>query len=135
MQPKVITKSWKLAKKSWQLHDLLENSNKSTMTIQRLRTLCLQIFKTLHQLNPCFISNIFEFKSSNRPVRSQQNLNLKVVRANQSKSGEKSLRVLRPKIWDRLPPHVKNAESLFAFKRLIKTWDDVSCKCNLCREI
>ena len=104
------------------------------MTIQRLRTHCLQIFKTLHQLNPCFISNIFEVKSSDRPVRSQQNLNLKVVRANQSKSGEKSLRVLRPKIWDR-PPHVKNAESLFAFKRLIKTWDDVSSKCNFCREI
>ena len=32
--------------------DLLENLNKSIMTIQRLRTLCLEIFKTLRQLNP-----------------------------------------------------------------------------------
>ena len=40
--------------------DFLENSNKSTMTIQRLRTLCLEIFKTLHQLNPCFMSNYFK---------------------------------------------------------------------------
>ena len=105
------------------------------MTIQRLRTLCLQIFKTLHQLNPCFISNIFEFKSSNRPVRSQQNLNLKVVRANQGKSGEKNLRVLGPKIWERLPPHTKTAENLSAFRRLIKTQNGVPCKCNLCISI
>ena len=37
------------------------------------------------------MSNIFEVKSTNRPIRSQQYLNLKVVRANQVKFGEKSL--------------------------------------------
>ena len=81
------------------------------MTIQRLRTLCLKIFKTLHQLNPCFMSNIFEVKSSDRPIRSQQYQNLKVVTANQVKFVEKSLRVLGPKIWNRLPPHIKNAKT------------------------
>ena len=44
------------------------------------------------------MSNIFEVKSSDRPVRNQQNLNLKVVRANQVKFGKRSLRVLGPKI-------------------------------------
>ena len=105
------------------------------MTIQRLRTLCLEIFKTLHQLNPCFISNIFEVKSTDRPICSQQYLNLKVVRASQVKFGQKSVRVLGPKIWNRLPPHIKNAENLSAFKRLIKTWNDILCKWNLCRKI
>ena len=61
------------------------------------------------------MSTIFEVKSSDRPARSQQNLNLKVVRDNQVKSGEKSLRVLGPKIWDRLPPHIKNSENLSSF--------------------
>ena len=75
------------------------------MTIQRLRKLCLEIFKNLHQLNPCFMSNIFEVKTFDRPVRSQENLNLKVVRANQGKYGKKSLRVLGPKIWNRLSYH------------------------------
>ena len=37
----------------------------------------------LHQLVPRFMSNIFEVKSSCKPARSQQNLNLKVIRANQ----------------------------------------------------
>ena len=61
------------------------------------------------------MSNIFEVKSSDRPARSQQNLDFKVVRDNQVKSGEKSLRVLGPKIWDRLPPHIKNSENLSSF--------------------
>ena len=85
------------------------------MAIQRLRTLCLESFKTLHQLNPCFMPNVFEVKSSDRPIHSQQYLNLKAVRANQVKCGEKSLRVLGPKIWNILPPHIKNAETLFYF--------------------
>ena len=76
----------------------------------------------------------FEVKSSDRAIRSQQYLNLKVVGANQVKFGEKSLRVLGPKIWNRLPLHIKNSENLSAFKRLIKTWDGVSCKCNLCKK-
>ena len=47
------------------------------------------------------MSNIFEVKSSDRPVCSQQNLNLKVVRVNQVKFGEKNLRALGRNIWDR----------------------------------
>ena len=75
-------------------------------------------------------------KSSDRPVRSQQNLNWKVVRANQVKSGEKNLRVLGPKIWERLPPHTKTtAENLSVFRRLIKTQSGVPCKYNLCISI
>ena len=58
-------------------------------------------------------TNIFEVKSSDRPVRSQQNLSLKVLRANQVKFGEKSYRVLGPKIWNRLALHIKNAEKLY----------------------
>ena len=82
------------------------------------------------------MSNIFEVKSSDRPVRNQQNLNLKVIRANQVKFGEKSLRVSGSKIWwNRLPTHIKNAENLSAHKRLTNAWNGVSCKCNLCRKI
>ena len=37
-------------------------------------------------------------------------------------------------MWNRLLPHIKNAENPSVFKRLIKTWDGVSCKCNLCKK-
>ena len=67
------------------------------------------------------MSNLFEVKSSDRPIHSQQYLNLKVLRANQVKFSEKSLRVLEQKIWNKLPPHIENAENLSAFKQMIKT--------------
>ena len=60
------------------------------MTIQRLETLCLEIFKTLHQLNPCFLRQTFlKLDDLIELVHSQQNLNLKVKRANQVKFGKK----------------------------------------------
>ena len=81
------------------------------------------------------MSIISEIKSSKWPICNQQNLNLKVVKANQVKIGEKSLKVLGPKIWNRLSPHIKNTENLLAFKRLRTTKEGVLCKCNLCKKI
>ena len=57
---------------------------------------------------------------------------MKVLRANQVKFRENSLRVVRPKQWNRLPPHIKNAKNLSVFKQLIKIWNVVLCKCNFC---
>ena len=57
---------------------LLNKTGKSQMTVYRLRSLCIEIFKTLHGLNPFFMKNIFIFNTENRPVRSQNINNLKV---------------------------------------------------------
>ena len=69
------------------------------MTRKRFRTLSLEILNFcinyIHVLCQTF-SKLN--KSSNRPVCNQQNLNLKAVRANQVEFGEKSLRILGPKI-------------------------------------
>ena len=43
------------------------------------------------------MSNIFEVKSSDRPAHSQQNLNLKVARANQVKFWRKEFESLKTK--------------------------------------
>ena len=39
--------------------DLLEITKTSTMEIKRLRTLALEVFKTLNNLNPDFMKDIF----------------------------------------------------------------------------
>ena len=43
---------------------LLRNSNKSTMEIQRLRTLTVEIFKTLNEINPPYMKDIFNPKEN-----------------------------------------------------------------------
>ena len=43
----------------------------------------------------------------------------------------KKIWVLLLEICNDLPPQIKNAENLFVFKQMMKTWGGVSCKCNL----
>ena len=106
---------------------------KSTMNVNRLKSLCIEIFKTLNNINPAFMNEIFELRKTNRAVRNQYKLNLEVPIINQVTFGAKSIRYLGPKIWNSLPFHIKSSESLTTFKRIIKNWDMVSCKCPICQ--
>ena len=47
--------------------------------------------------------------------------------------GLESIRVLGPKIWERLPNDLKNKESIFSFKIAIKRWKPESYPCRLCK--
>ena len=94
---------------------------------------CTEIFKTLNNINLAFVNEIFELKKTNRAVRNQYKLNLEVPIINQVTFGAKSIRYLGPKIWNSLPFHIKSSESLTTFKRIIKNWDTVSCKCPVCQ--
>ena len=94
---------------------------------------CTEIFKTLNNINLAFVNEIFELRKTNRAVRNQYKLNLEVPIINQVTFGAKSIRYLRPKIWNSLPFHITSSESLTTFKRIIKNWDTVSCKCPVCQ--
>ena len=55
---------------------------------------------------------------------------LKIAKPNQVRYDERS-----SKIWNNLPAHVKSAPNLLSFKRLIKSWYRISCKCTLCKKL
>ena len=78
------------------------------MNVNRLRYLCIEIFKTVNQLNPTVMQNILETRASNRP--SCRPNDLQHYRPNQTAFGSNSLRSLRPQIWNRLPNDIKSAE-------------------------
>ena len=111
--------------------DLLSKGGKSKMNIRRLRTLCVESYKTLNDLNPGFMNNIFKLKIDGREVCDKYKLNLDIPKWNQRTFGYKSLKVLGPKIWNNLPYHVKFSDNLDTFKNLLKNWDGNLCKCNL----
>ena len=58
--------------------DLLSKGRKSKMNVRRLRTLCVKIYKTLNDLNPNFMNNIFKLKINGREVRDKYKLNLDI---------------------------------------------------------
>ena len=113
--------------------DLLSKGGKSQMNVRRLRTLCIKIYKTVNDLNPSFMNNIFKLKINGKEVRDKYKLNLHIPKWNQRTFCYKSLKVLGPKIWNNLPYHVKSSDNLDTFKNLLKNWDGNLCKCNLCK--
>ena len=110
---------------------LLVLAGKSTMLVSRVKTLCIEIYKTINSINPTYMQNIF--MKSNHRISPRYPNNLNVPQVNQSNYGTKSLRVLGPKIWNELPEEIKSAETLKIFKTNIKMWEGPTCNCSLCK--
>ena len=68
---------------------LLEKSDKSRINLRSHRSLCLEVFNTVYELNPNFMNDLFQLRESNRPVREKYRLNLNVPKTNQVKFGTK----------------------------------------------
>ena len=91
----------------------------------------LSYFLSLAIYYPSFMQSIFSSRTSKHPSRNPNNLNH--FRPNQVKFGSKSLKAIGPQIWNCLPSEIKSADNLNSFKRMIKQWDGLSCKCNACK--
>ena len=48
---------------------ILNIAGKSTMNVNSLRSLCTEFFKTLNNINPAIMNEIFELRKTNRAVR------------------------------------------------------------------
>ena len=60
------------------------------MSVKRLRTLCVEIFKTLNNLNPTFMKEIFSLRQTDRLVWEKYKLNLDIPSYNQVTFGRKA---------------------------------------------
>ena len=98
------------------------------MEVKRLRTLSLEVFKTLNNLIPEYIKEIFHKTA----FRTHRPLNLEVNENDTTKYGNKSLRCLGPNIWNSLPNQTKKETNYTKFKDFIQDWFGMKCKCNLC---
>ena len=106
---------------------LLKISGTSTMQVKRIKQLAIEIFKTVNNLNPDFMKNIFTGKQ-NAQVYPHD---LLVRSHNTTTYGGKSLKIVGPKIWNALPTEIK----LSKFKEYVNLWSGPSCKCNLYKSI
>ena len=102
------------------------------MNVSNYRSLCIEISKTLNDINPSFIKDIL--RMPNRTIREKYKLNLEIPKSNQVRFGTKSLRYLGPKVWNSLPYHIKSSENLTIFKTLIKNWNGTVCSCKTCKK-
>ena len=112
--------------------ELLPKSDRETMNVNRLRLLCIEIYKTINNLNPEFMRDLFSLRETSRLIRGKYMLNLNMPVHNQITLGSISLRVFGPKVWNSLPYHIKSSENLESFKMIIKHWNGTRCNCKVC---
>ena len=112
--------------------ELLARAGKTPINVYRLRTLCTEVYKSINHLSPSYMANIFQPWVTERPVRTQNINNLKIVNINQTTFGTHSIKSLGPRIWNSLPGHLKSCENLNYFKEMIKNRDGNKCHCNIC---
>ena len=82
------------------------------MEIKRLRCLAIEIFKTMNNLNPYYMKEIFS-KSTNLTYRP---LDINFNQNNTTKFRNNSLRSLGPHIWNFLPSEIKEKLQYEKFK-------------------
>ena len=92
--------------------ELLGFSGSCAINVRLKRNLCVEIYKTLDDLNLSFMREIFETCKTKRAVRERYKINLEIPRVNEASLGTKSLIFHGPKIWDSLPHHIKSAKNL-----------------------
>ena len=53
---------------------------------------CIENFKTLNDIDPSSVKDIFKLRMTNRPTSEKYKLNLEILKSNQVRFGTKSLR-------------------------------------------
>ena len=91
--------------------ELLEKSTLVSMETKRLRTMVYEIFRTLNNLNPVFMKDIFHYS----PNVTHKKHNLCIHIQNTTKFGNKSLGAFGANIWNTLPEYIKSTTFLLVF--------------------
>ena len=112
-------------------------ADKTSFLIRQHKNLAIEIFKTLNDLNPVYMKDIFVKNENPRVLRNNERHenDLEIPSYKGFTYGECSLRTLGPNIWNALPTELKNTKSLNVFKNLLKTWDGPRCRCKMCKAL
>ena len=113
--------------------ELLQKTKFTTVHIHSIRQLALEVFKTLHNLNPAFMKNSFIPEPSDYDLCMRDTLY--IPRFKSTRYGIKSLRFLGPKIWNSLPDNIKLL-NIRQFKILLYNWfSKYQCACMACSQL
>ena len=95
-------------------HRLLGMANITTLVISRLRILILEVFKSIRQLNPKCISDLFEVKSLGYSLRNH----VKVLQPKRRTTtyGLRTVSYTGAKLWNDLFPLLCDVEEIDVFK-------------------
>ena len=108
--------------------ELLEVYQETPLHTRNLRILLIEVYKSLHKINPEFMWNLFTYKVTNTSFRRGQLLALP-----SRQDCYKTSLVLRATLaWNSLPASLKQADSLSVFITAIEQINSFYCQCRIC---
>ena len=110
---------------------LLLVSSSVSIDKRNLQLLMIEVYKTVQNVNPSFMKEIFVQKDRTHNIRNHLPMIIPKMRA--SSYEIERLSFLGCKLWNNLPNEFKSIKILTSFKRQIKGWND-NCNCRLCRK-
>ena len=96
---------------------LLEMVNTTSLVISRLRILLLEVYKSIHHLNPKCINGLFEVKPANYSLRNPVKLVQPMKRT--STYGLPAVSYTGAQLWNDLSPLLSNDVDIEDFKSLM----------------
>uniref|UniRef100_A0A8C6PG34 Reverse transcriptase domain-containing protein n=1 Tax=Nothobranchius furzeri TaxID=105023 RepID=A0A8C6PG34_NOTFU len=81
----------------------------------------LHAFKAIHNLAPPYLSNLLHIVTPTRSLRSSSSPSLSVPRTRLCTMGVRAFSHSAPKLWNTLPPDLRNINSFSTFKSQLKT--------------
>ena len=110
---------------------LLERNNSVSLHQRNLQLLLVEILKTKENLNPSFMKDVLVERTENYNLRSGNTLQLPKART--TTYGIESVSFPGSLFWHALPEGLKKSENLTVFKRELRSWKGLDCKCRLCK--
>ena len=100
---------------------LLSYTGKISMLKSRLHVMILEVYKSLHGLNPVCIRDMFENKNTNYSFRDPSKIIQ--IKRNTTTYGLRSFTYFGSKLWNELPIDFKELIDITDFKEQLRHWD------------
>jgi len=81
----------------------------------------LLTYKTLHNLAPTYLYDLLQEYTPSRTLRSSSSGLLTIPTSRLSTMGARAFSCSAPRLWNSLPPHIRQSDSITSFKSQLKT--------------
>ena len=111
-------------------NSLLRKDNNVTIHQRNVQILSVEIYKTLNDLHPTIMQDVFSVKGHNFSTRKQ---NLAYPNPHTISYGIETFGYKASQIWSKIPRGIQQIEDISMFKNSVSVYCENICNCNLCK--